>query len=167
MEKSGIVSDQQDQTTFKPIVKSISGSGFVVRDVAAKRPVREEIVNSLIPAASTDKKPTVQNDEDFVKMVTDAFWNMLPDMLWGLPARDEKKIEIFNKALINYCNKKGIDVSEYLFDELGLVLSGIPLVISIKKDLDVKKAKDKKAKAEIIDPLNVDFEHDKEINKEN
>jgi len=63
---------------------------------------------------------TMEDAEDFSEMI----WNM-PAMFMGDHLEpDPAKLKKFSRELYKYCSKKGIDPSEYLFDELPLMMVG-------------------------------------------
>jgi len=69
------------------------------------------------------------------------------DMLWGIPvmlAGDHlepplKMRSAWDKALCRYCNKKGIDPEDYLFDELPLLVATAQIGLYMKKAHKVHK----------------------------
>jgi len=73
------------------------------------------------------------------------------DILWGLPVMfvgehmepPERMRKAWDKALCRYCNKKGIDPDEYIFDELPLLVATAQIGLFMKKAYKDHKA-DKK-----------------------
>lgn len=63
---------------------------------------------------------SIEDAEDFSEMI----WNM-PAMFLGEHLEpDPAKLKKFSRELHKYCSKKGIDPSEYMFDELPLMMVG-------------------------------------------
>ena len=67
---------------------------------------------------------------EFVVMCMD-----MPSMIWGDHLqRTDAQVRRFSHQVYLYCTKKGIDPSDYLFDEFGLVFAGAVLVQGMRKD---------------------------------
>lgn len=58
-----------------------------------------------------------------------------PSYIWGDHLlRTDAQVKRFSHQVYIYCEKKGIDISEYLFDEFGLIFSGVVLIQGMRKD---------------------------------
>ena len=62
--------------------------------------------------------------------------------------RTPEQTDIFTTELYYYCQKKGINLRDYLFDELPLLLAGINLAGGIYQDYQSHIAEEKKKKEE-------------------
>lgn len=73
-------------------------------------------------------------------------------------------LDKFNHEFFLYCERKGIDPRDYLFDELGMAVAGIAIVsfhyTNYKEEY--KKPAEQKKK----DKLNADYEHKIETDKD-
>lgn len=115
--------------------------------------------------ASKVVAPAVNVSGEDTAFLCEAAFDLIPRFIWKeLPKRTPEQLGSFNTALVRYCNKKGIDPNDYLFDELGIVIAGAIIVGGIKTDLDEIKAKKgigTETKSEKHD--NIDFNHAKEL----
>lgn len=91
----------------------------------------------------------------------------MPAMVYGEHLlRTDAQVRRFSHQVFVYCEKKGIDVSEYLFDEFGLIFSGVVLVQGMRKDHKAYKESKgitKKKKRDIVEdivPEMVEIEED-------
>jgi hypothetical protein len=60
--------------------------------------------------------------------------------------RSEAQCTPFGRQLHRYCTKKGIDPSDWVFDEFGMVVTGLGLVGGMWADHKTHKAETRKAK---------------------
>ena len=73
------------------------------------------------------------------------------DMIWGIPVMlggeylepPERMRKAWDKALCRYCNKKGIDPDDYIFDELPLLVATAQIGLFLKKAHKDHKAEKK------------------------
>lgn len=65
--------------------------------------------------------------------------------------RSQEQTDIFATELHIYCKKKGINVRDYIFDELPLVMVGAQLAGGIYNDYKAEKKKIKKESTEDVD----------------
>lgn len=87
----------------------------------------------------------------------------LPCVIWDkLPQRDPDRIGAFNKAFHRYCVRKSIDPWTYFFDEFEMAMMLITILAGYRKDHIKYYPKNKKG---IVDPLNRDYDHKKELDK--
>ena len=90
--------------------------------------------------------------------------NELPAMIYpNMPPRRPEQIQQFNSALVRYCNKHGIDLAAYLFEEIGLVFMVGSILASYRRDY-VEFCKKDKAKTK-EDELNKDYAQAKELDE--
>ena len=91
--------------------------------------------------------------------------NELPALIYpNMPPRRPEQISQFNSALVRYCNKHGIDLAAYLFEEIGLVFMVGSLLASYRRDY-VEFCKNDKAKTK-EDEMNKDYDKSKELDEQ-
>lgn len=67
---------------------------------------------------------------EFIVMILET-----PSYIWGDHLlRTDAQVKRFSHQVFVYCEKKGLDISEYLFDEFGLIFSGVVLLQGMRKD---------------------------------
>ena len=82
-------------------------------------------------------------------------------MIWGIPPAvmgdyltvDEKLIKNWGEQLFSYCERKGINLYDYVFDELGLIMSTgvIATSMAAKYRTHKKELKEKEEKEEDVE----------------
>lgn len=117
------------------------------------------------PPVSTD-----QTEEDLM-LLSVSLWSMPSLIFKKLEPLSEEQIKGWNRQFYLYCQKKGIDPFDYLFDELGILMSTLTLGIGMYHDYQDKYPKHKKepenmTSEEKIKSGTADFDHAKQIEKE-
>ena len=88
--------------------------------------------------------------EDFQPLLN-SFINV-PGLYFGTWwVRSREQTDIFAKELHIYCQKKGINIRDYMFDELPLLMVGAQLAGGIYSDYKTEKAKKKKPEDKVDD----------------
>ena len=88
--------------------------------------------------------------EDFQPLLN-SFINV-PGLYFGAWwARSREQTDIFAKELHIYCQKKSINIRDYMFDELPLLMVGAQLAGGIYSDYKTEKAKKKKPEDKVDD----------------
>ncbi|MHC1576729.1 MAG: hypothetical protein ACXQTE_05185 [Methanosarcinaceae archaeon] len=67
-------------------------------------------------------------------------------------SRSEEEITPFATNLYRYCEKKGIDPSDYIFEEFGLITSGLGLVAGMIIEYKAERKEKKEGKKARVDP---------------
>lgn len=92
-----------------------------------------------------------------VYFISDALLN-LPTVIWTkLPERDPEKIKVFNQEFHRYCVRKGVNPWDYFFEEFGLAMAVLPILVSYRTDYIELYSKPKKDK--VKHGLDVDHEN--------
>lgn len=92
------------------------------------------ITADIAPAGQTAPQPGIPIassliSEDSTRILAETCINTLPLAIWPkLPRIDEKLVNDFNHEFYLYCQRKGINPMDYLFDEFGLVVCGLGIV---------------------------------------
>jgi hypothetical protein len=129
------------------------------------------ILPSSEPQAAIQPNPdgysagVVTFGEDDLMILSDSVINTLPCAIWSkLPPIPKEKVEAFNLELYKYCVRKGIDPRDYLFDEFGLVMTGVGIAATHWDNYQLYYGKGAKEKASASnDPGTAAFDHAKEI----
>ena len=79
-------------------------------------------------------------------------------------ARTPEQTDIFATELHIYCQKKGINIRDYIFDELPLIMVGAQLAGGIWNDYKAEKNKTKKESTEEVDKDRLEGEKE-EVNE--
>ncbi|MFZ3385324.1 MAG: hypothetical protein WA144_15495 [Candidatus Methanoperedens sp.] len=67
--------------------------------------------------------------EETTKILAESLINTLPLAIFPkLPAIEPEKVNAFNHEFYLYCQRKGINPMDYLFDEFGLAVCGLGIV---------------------------------------
>ena len=83
------------------------------------------------------------------KLLAQSIWNMPSMMLGDYMEPDPKMVNRWGEQLFRYCERKGINMWDYAFDELPLLMSSAMLGGSmVKKYSEHKKEEDAKKKQE-------------------
>ena len=99
-----------------------------------------------IPHVSEDEGKEVQSTftKEDARFYSQMIWNIPGAVLGDYMIVDEKLINQWGDQLFSYCERKGLNLYDYMFDELGLVMSTGVIVTS----LTVKYKKHKKEEKE-------------------
>jgi hypothetical protein len=100
--------------------------------------------------------------EESTRILAESIINTLPLAIWPkLPPIKEEQINAFNRELYLYCQRKGINPMDYLFDEFGLVVCGLGIASVHYSNYQEFYGKGKKSKPE--DPGTAAYDHATEI----
>jgi hypothetical protein len=103
--------------------------------------------------------------EETTKILAESLINTLPLAIFPkLPAIEPEKVNAFNHELYLYCQRKGINPMDYLFDEFGLVVCGVGIAATHYTNWKELYGKDAKAKQE--SGGNPAYDHAKELEKD-
>ena len=106
------------------------------------------------------QQPIVNQESDLM-VLSSGLWS-LPKLIFDkLEPLPPEQVEAWNRQLFIYCEKKGIDPFEYLFDELGMVFSTLTLGTVVYRDYKLKYPKQKRK-----DNGGKEYEHQKKLNEE-
>ena len=102
--------------------------------------------------------PHVKEDEDKVvettftkedaKFFAQMIWNIPPAVMGDYMVVDEKLVTQWGLQLFSYCERKGINMYDYMFDELGLVMSTGVIAASLVAKYKVHKKEEEKKEEE-------------------
>ena len=153
-ENAGGEEIEQEETPVAPVQEKKTLTGAY-----GKVDLHVETIKKNVPdiphVEEDDKKQVVQTT--FTK--EDAVF--FAQMIWGIPPAimgdyltvDEKLIKNWGEQLFSYCERKGINLYDYVFDELGLIMSTgvIAASMTAKYQAHKKELKDAKDKDEDSD----------------
>ena len=117
-------------------------------------------IQSQIPASPGAFVPTEPGSPDYMMggvtleqegIISAEECEDVGDMIWGIPVMlggeylepPERMRRAWEKALCRYCNKKGIDPEDYMFDELPLLVATAQIGLFMKKAHKTHKAEKK------------------------
>jgi hypothetical protein len=93
-----------------------------------------------------EKKPDTSFSKEDSKFFAQMIWNIPPAVMGDYLTVDEKLVNTWGEQLFAYCERKGLNPYDYLFDELGLVMStgviAASLVAKYKKHKKEEKEKE-------------------------
>ena len=102
----------------------------------------EPVIEPLNPTAYQD--PALMSDDECLSLSM-MVWNM-PSMIYGQHLeRTEAQVRPFARELCIYCNNKGINPRDYLFDEFGLLLATLVIGGGLWKEQKAHKRNNKPA----------------------
>lgn len=142
-----------------------------VDDSFTVTPVIKEIISAPqdanpVTGQLTLVQPQMMNEDEMTGLLTALL--TLPTIIKPkLPPRTPEQIKPFAHELTLYCQKKGINARDYLFDELGLVLTGVTLGAGIYQDYQKAYGKDKIEDKKEDKKLTNDFDNLKRIEEIN
>jgi len=163
-------SSQSQQPSPQSQPKKLPGTTAISSDqeiqiipITAVLPATESAQASVNPLSSAPVP--VSFDVDDLMILSDSVINTLPCAIWSkLPPIPEEKVKAFNLELYKYCVRKGIDPRDYLFDEFGLVMTGVGIAATHWDNYQQLYGKGAKEKASASnDPGTAAFDHAKEI----
>lgn len=82
-----------------------------------------------------------------------------------IPQRTDEQLKPFSHELKLYCEKKGIDIREWFFDEFGIIVTGAALAGGYFEDY--KKYYGKKEQTKEDKRLDADYVHAQDVAKKN
>lgn len=129
------VEQQPVDTTVKKVKGVYKKVDLKVKQIVKKVPDIPEVTEE------SEKKPEVSIfSKDDAKFFSQMIWNLPPAIIGDYMEANEKLVKTFGEQLFSYCERKGLNPYDYLFDELGLLLA----TGAICADLGVKYRKHKK-----------------------
>ena len=149
-ELTGVAEPEQEEIPITPTgeEKTTSTGAYKKLDLTVT-PVVKNVPD--IPHVAEDEEKEVkttftkEDSEFFASMI----WGVPPAIMGDYIAVDEKLIKEWGKQLFSYCERKGINIYDYVFAELGLVMSTGVIVTSMavkyrehKKELEEAKEKE-------------------------
>jgi len=165
---------KEDVVPSSPSTEVISPKPVVALTVNTDEEFRViPVIKSITPTSATmvDGKLQVVSQpvltEDEVTGLLSAVFIMPTMFLPKLPARTPEQIKPFAHELTLYCIKKNINVRDYLFDELGLVLTGVTLGAGMWNDYTKAYPKDTKKQDKVSSKLDADATHRDEVDLKN
>ena len=104
----------------------------------------EQPVQEGEPVEGSGEEPVEEEKE--AQAATEEDTLLLAETLWSTPhlfierirSPDEAKVAAWNKQLFLYCQRKGINVMDYFFDELPLIIATATIAIPLYQDWKVK-----------------------------
>lgn len=87
---------------------------------------------------------TKEDAKFFAQMI----WNIPPAVMGDYLTVDEKLVEQWGLQLFSYCERKGINMYDYMFDELGLVMSTGVIAASLTAKYKAHKKEEKEKEEE-------------------
>jgi len=146
---------------------------FTIKDTTVAVPLMEDTASETIPGEPEGSPPDSSQPPLAALSEDDLYWvsNLVvnaPTYLWTkLPVRDEKTVISFNQALLRYCQKKHIDVNDYLFDEMELLILSIGLFTTYKSEYkDLYSAEKKQKEQQKQADKDRRFYHEKKLTEE-
>jgi len=112
---------EQPEIQFNPALVSIEPTGDVDKQDEAER---EESSESL-------ESTSLDQDEDDLLFLSETLWAVPSMILDKLTPPEPKKVEAWNRQLSRYCQKKGINIYDYVFDELPLAIATLNMGVSM------------------------------------
>ena len=124
-EEQNIVAPPTDEKVSTGAYKPLQ---FEVKDI------KKTVPDIPKPESEDDKKQaaaaTLFSKED-AKFFSEIVWN-IPESVWGeYMAANPKAVTNFGLQLFSYCEKKGINPYDYIFEELGLVMAAGVIVTDL------------------------------------
>ena len=137
--------------------------------------VQVKVAKVNIPPEPTKKGQPVKPDvlkaldytEEDVAQMVEIVCSTPTMYLDKLPVRTPEQIKPFSHQLYLYCVKKKINPYDYLFDEMGIVITGIGLFGGFYKDYKQEYGKEKDKRTDKQRKLDADFDHQKTVDEMN
>ena len=105
-----------------------------------------------IPHVTEDEDKVVETTftKEDAKFFAQMIWNIPPAVMGDYMQVDEKLVNTWGDQLFSYCERKGLNLYDYMFDELGLVMSTGVIAASLvaKYKVHKKEEEEKKVKEE-------------------
>lgn len=150
----------------KPAVVSIVSTDDEFRVIPVIKPITPTTATMVDGKLQVVTQSTLSEDE--MTGLLSALLAMPVIILPKLTPRTKEQITPFAHELTLYCQKKGINARDYLFDELPIVLTGVTLAATMYQDYKLHYPKDiKKEPSKVNKKLSNDFDHDIEVAKKN
>ena len=94
-----------------------------------------------IPHVTEDEDKVVETTftKEDAKFFAQMIWNIPPAVMGDYMQVDEKLVAQWGLQLFSYCERKGINMYDYMFDELGLVMSTGVIAASLVAKYKVHK----------------------------
>ena len=112
-------------------------------------PVTKKVAD--MPHVDEDEEKVVETTftKEDSKFFAQMIWNIPPAILGDHMQVDEKLVTQWGLQLFSYCERKGINMYDYMFDELGLVMStGVIAASLVAKHKAHKKEKEENEEEE-------------------
>ena len=103
-----------------------------------------------MPDVSNEEKQAKENlfTKEDARFFGQIIWN-IPEGIWGdYMAVDEKLINQWSDQLYSYCERKGINLYDYVFAEFGLIMSTAVIVTSLATKYRAHKKEEKEKEEE-------------------
>ena len=166
---------KEEATETEGSVKDLevnSGEEIAEEEEAPITPVGEEKVTSTGKYTKVDltvtpvvknvpDMPHAEDEED--KVVETTFTKedakFFAQMIWGIPPAvmgdymevDDKLVTQWGLQLFSYCERKGLNLYDYMFDELGLVMSTGVIAASLAAKYKAHKKEEKEKENENVE----------------
>ena len=103
-----------------------------------------------IPHVTEDEEKTIETTftKEDAKFFAQMIWNIPPAVMGDYMQVDEKLVTQWGLQLFSYCERKGINMYDYMFDELGLVMSTGVIAASLVAKYKVHKKEEKEKEAD-------------------
>ena len=154
-ENAGGEEIEQEETPVASVQEKKTPTGAYGKVSLQVETVKKNVPD--IPHVEQDKGKQEAPQATFTK--EDAVF--FAQMIWGIPPAimgdyltvDEKLIKNWGEQLFSYCERKGINLYDYVFDELGLIMSTgvIAASMTAKYQAHKKELKDAEDKDEDSD----------------
>lgn len=142
---------QQEEAVETPVTneKDISTGAYKPLQIEIN-PVTKDVPD--IPEINEDEKKeqakVVIFSQTDSKFFAQMIWNMPPAIFGDYMQVNEKLVATFGEQLFSYCERKGLNPYDYLFDELGIVLAtgAICMDLGMKYKAHKKEEEEKEEK---------------------
>jgi hypothetical protein len=127
--------------------KTISTGAYTKADLKVI-PIVKEVAD--IPHVTEDEDKVVETTftKEDAKFFAQMIWNIPPAVMGDYMQVDEKLVTQWGLQLFSYCERKGINMYDYMFDELGLVMSTGVIAASLAAKYKTHKKEEEEKKEE-------------------
>ena len=102
-------------------------------------PVVKNVADIPHVTEDEDKKVETAFTKEDARFFGQMIWNIPPAILGDYMQVDEKLVNQWSDQLFSYCERKGLNLYDYMFDELGLVMSTGVITASLVTKYKVHK----------------------------
>lgn len=154
------MADQEQTPEFVNQPFEVVEQPFIPPPPSVTSQSQDPTLEGQIPSPSSQSEEKLVPDDTL--FISEMLLNSVPAVfIPAMPARSQDQVEGFNNALVKYCERKGINIFDYLFDEFELVIVVAGLLGSYRRDyIEIKKGKSTED-----EKLNLDHTHAQEVAK--
>ena len=124
VENTGEAEEVTEEVPITPVgEEKTTPTGAYTKVDLTVTPVVKNVAD--IPHVEEDEQKEVQTTftKEDAKFFAQMIWNIPPAILGDYMQVDEKLVAQWGLQLFSYCERKGVNLYDYMFDELGLVMS--------------------------------------------